>query len=293
MHPLSLQHGTLRFTGYEAGEGPLVLLLHGFPDTARSWHHQVKALAAAGYRAVALNLRGYEPSSQPADGDYSEQALASDVLAWLDQLGARRAHLMGHDWGAAIAYRVAEQAPERFISLTTLAVPHAGRFLNEALSHPRQLWLSWYMLFFQLRGVSDYWVARNEAAFLRWLWSRWSPGWEAPEAHLSAVIEQLQAPGTLRSALAYYRSALSPRSLPLTPARRAANRYAVPVPTLALTGERDHCIDPKIFCRLMYAADFPKGLQVEVVPGVGHFLQLEDPDRINQPVFDWLRKHES
>jgi len=228
----TLKSGDLKFTAIEQGEGPLVLCLHGFPDCYHSFRHQLPFLAAHGYRAVSVSLRGYEPSSQPADDDYSLESMADDVISFIDQLGEDKVHLIGHDWGAAIAYTAGAAAPERFHSLTTMAVPHSGRFVNEAFFKPKQARLSWYMLFFQLRGLSDYTVKRDDFAFIRWLWRVWSPGWQPEESALAEVIDTLRQPGVQRGALAYYREALSPKQLPLTPARRAANAYRVPVPTL-------------------------------------------------------------
>ena len=199
-----LHHGPLRFSTLSLGEGPLVLCLHGFPDNARSFRHQLPVLAEAGFRAVSVTLRGYEPSSRPEDGDYSPDALASDVIAWLDDLGVDRAHLVGHDWGAAIAYTIGGASPERFLSLTTMAVPHSGRFLAEAMLHPKQLLLSWYMLFFQLRGIADYMVERKDYRFIERLWRSWSPGWDFPEEILEDVIGTLRTHGVKQSALAYY-----------------------------------------------------------------------------------------
>lgn len=128
---LKLANGALSFSAHGLGlddnaRGPVVLCLHGFPDNARSFRFQLPALAAAGYRAVAPTLRGYEPSSQPADGDYSLEALGRDVLAWVDGLAEKKVHLIGHDWGAAVAYVAGALAPERFHSLTTIAVPPAA-----------------------------------------------------------------------------------------------------------------------------------------------------------------------
>jgi len=171
----TLHHGPLGFSARSQGEGPLVLCLHGFPDNASSYRHQLPVLAQAGYRAVSVTLRGYEPSSQPADDDYSLASIAGDVVAFIDELGAERAHLVGHDWGAAIAYTAGAASPERFMTLTTMAVPHAGRFLNEVVRYPKQLRLSWYMGFFQLRGFADRTVEREDFAFIRRLWRDWSP----------------------------------------------------------------------------------------------------------------------
>src|SRR3954453_9658907 len=103
----TLHHGALSFSALEQGSGPLVLCLHGFPDHARTFRAQLPAFAEAGLHAVAPMMRGYEPASQPADGDYHVLRIAEDVIAWLDELGADRAHVVGHDWGAFVAYLVA------------------------------------------------------------------------------------------------------------------------------------------------------------------------------------------
>ena len=288
---ITLTHGDLRFTAIEQGEGPLVLCLHGFPDCYNSFRHQLPFLAEHGYRAVSVSLRGYEPSSQPADGDYSLESIANDVISFIDQLGEEKAHLIGHDWGAAITYTAGAIAPDRFQSLTTMAVPHSGRFVNEAFFKPKQALLSWYMLFFQLRGIADFTVKRNDFAFIRWLWRVWSPGWQPEASALAEVIDTLRQPGVQQGALAYYREALSPKQLPLTPARRAANAYQVPLPTLALTGRDDGCINCDIFQTLCREEDFPDGLETRVVENAGHFLHQEQPDIVNTLLMDWLNRH--
>jgi pimeloyl-ACP methyl ester carboxylesterase len=286
-----LSHGPLEFSGLALGEGPLVLLLHGFPDNPRSWRHQLPALAGAGYRAVAMHIRGYEPGSQPADGDYSLATLATDIVAFLDGLEAETAHLVGHDWGAGIAYTTAAQMPDRLRSLTTVAVPHAGRFLSDTAKHPRQLRLSWYMLFFQLRGVADHVVARRDFEFLRMLWRQWSPEWDIPGDELEEVIETFRQPGVPRAALAYYRAALALSALPLTPRARRKAKYPIAVPTLAITGASDRCIDTDVFHQLMHREDFPQGLEVQQIAGAGHFPQQEQPERVNRLLLNWLEKH--
>ena len=287
----TLNNGELCFTAVEEGQGPLVLCLHGFPDCYKSFRYQLPFLAEQGYRAVSVSLRGYEPSSQPVEGDYSLESIASDVIAFMDELGEEKAHLVGHDWGAAIVYTAGAAAPERFYSLTTMAVPHSGRFVNDAFFKPKQALLSWYMVFFQLRGIADFTVRRDNYAFIRWLWKVWSPNWHPGEEALSEVLDTLRQPGVQRASLAYYREALSPKQLPLTPARRAANAYPVPVPTLAITGRNDGCIDSDIFQALCKSEDFPMGLEVRVVENAGHFLHQEQPEAVNELLLSWLRRH--
>ncbi len=244
--------------------------------------------ANAGYRAVSLTLRGYEPSLIAADPDYSLEAVATDVVAVIDALADGPVHLIGHDWGAAVAYRVSASAPDRLRSLTTLAVPHVGRFARDGLRIGKQLRLSWYMGFFNVPWISAYVVARNHFAFIRRLWGTWSPDWQPEPGVLEGVIETLSQTGTKSAALRYYRAALSVKAL-TTPQQEAY--YCVPTPTLALSGERDGCIDSAVFERLMVAEDFPKGMVFHRVEGAGHFLHQERPDSVNSLIIDWQVRH--
>jgi pimeloyl-ACP methyl ester carboxylesterase len=285
-----LHHENLSFSAQSIGSGPLVLCLHGFPDNAGSFREQLPILADAGYRAVSVTLRGYEPGSQPLDKDYSLDTIAGDVIGFVRELSASPAHLIGHDWGAAITYVAGARAPELFTSLTTMAVPHSGRFLNDMIKHPRQLRLSWYMFFFQLRGIAERAVARNDFRFIRRLWRDWSPGWAFPEDVFQDVITTLRQPGVTTAALAYYRAAMAPSTF--TPSARAAARFQVPVPTLAITGERDGCIDSNIFQQMMLAEDFPAGLQVEQILAAGHFPHQEQPASVNKLILDWIGRWE-
>jgi len=282
---LTFQHGPLSFSAQAMGSGPIVLCLHGFPDNLSSFRFQLPALAQHGYRAIALCLRGYEPRAIPADGDYTVDTIATDIFSVIEQLGAGSVHLVGHDWGAAIAYRAAALRPDCFRSLTTMAVPHAGRFAREGLRLTRQLRCSWYMGFFNIPWLSDWVVGRQDYAFIRRLWQNWSPGW-APEPHiLEGVIDTLSQPGVCAAALGYYRAALSVSAL-LESAEEA--HYAVPVPTLALSGELDGCILSDVFEQLTVPADFPAGVRFERVPGAGHFLHQERPDALNGLILEWL-----
>ncbi len=282
---LVFENGDLRFSALGMGEGALVLCLHGFPDNLYSFRDQLPALAEAGYRAISLSLRGYEPSSIPATGDYSVESIASDVIAVMDQLGCDKAHLIGHDWGAAVAYTAAAAAPERFESLITMAVPHPGRFAREGLRIPKQFKNSWYMGFFNIPWLSDWVVARHDFAFICKLWRDWSPGWTPDAQVLDGVIHGLSQPGVLGATLGYYRAALSLQALTMS---ADDAHYPVPVPTLALTGERDGCIDSEVFEGLMKPQDFPGGLKLERVSGAGHFLHQERPEVVNELTVKWL-----
>ena len=283
---LSFEHEALTFSAQAMGDGPIVLCLHGFPDNAGSFRHQLPALAEAGYRAISLTLRGYEPGAIPADGDYTMETIATDILAVIESLDTGPVHLIGHDWGAAVAYVAASAAPERFKSLTVMAVPHAGRFAREGLRIPKQLRLSWYMGFFNIPWLSDRVVQRQDYAFIRKLWRDWSPGWQPEPGVLDSVIQTLSQPGVRSAALGYYRAALSIKAL-LVSAEEA--HYPVPVPTLALSGERDGCIASEVFEQLMVAQDFPKGLTFSRIAEAGHFLHQEQPEQVNREILDWLK----
>ena len=283
---LTFERGVLTFSAQAMGDGPIVLCLHGFPDNAGSFRHQLPVLAEAGYRAISLTLRGYELGSIPADGDYTIETIATDILAVIDSLDTGPVHLIGHDWGAAVAYVAAAAAPERFQSLTVMAVPHAGRFAREGLRIPKQLRLSWYMGFFNIPWLSDWVVSRKGYAFTRRLWADWSPGWQPEPGVLDDVIRTLSQPGVRSAALGYYRAALSIKAL-LVSAKEA--HYLVPVPTLALSGERDGCIASDFFERLMVARDFPKGLTFSRIAEAGHFLHQEQPGQVNRKIVDWLK----
>lgn len=289
MQKITLHNGSLKFTARSQGNGPLVLFLHGFPDNSQTFDAQLNAIAKAGYRAVSVSLRGYEPSSQPADGDYSQDSIAADVVAFITELDEDSAHLVGHDWGAAIAYVVGSLAPEKLRSLVTIALPHPGRFINDMIWHPRQLRLSWYIMFFQIPWLADVIVRRNNYQFIRKLWQSWSPNWAAPKNTIDQVIEQLKHPGVLNAALSYYRGALTLRAF--TPSARAAAKFRVNVPTLAISGERDSCIDSTVFEKLMHVEDFPSGLVFHRMDDVGHFPHQQQPKVVNQLILSWIKQH--
>tara|TARA_R110002096_G_scaffold350395_2_gene543518 strand:+ start:103044 stop:103973 length:930 start_codon:yes stop_codon:yes gene_type:complete len=281
----------LAFSARACGEGPIVLCLHGFPDHRRSYRLQMSALAKAGFRAVAPSLRGYEPASQPRDGDYHVVRMAEDVIAWIDCLGATRVHLVGHDWGAIIAYAAAALAPERLLSLTTLAVPDLGGLLRHQGLRilPRQLRRSWYILFFQLPWLPDAALQMRDSALIDKLWHDWSPGWSPPASELEIVKTALSKPGVRTAALAYYRSLFS-----LGKQGRqtlALHLRAIETPTLAITGARDGCMDTSLYEDSMHANDFPGGLRIERIAGAGHFPHQERPEEVNRLLIEWFAQH--
>lgn len=284
------QVGALEFRALEAGpeDGPLALCLHGFPDHPRTWRHLLPALGAAGWRAVAPWMRGYTPGAIPEDGAYRIADLAHDVLGLIDAVGAGPAAVIGHDWGATAATGAAILGPERVSRLVTMSVPHRRFGIALATDYEQQK-RSWYMFFFQL-PFAEAAVAAGDFAFLRRLWADWSPGYEPEPEEWQALIETFHAPGVLSAALGYYRSALSPASG--GPARVAEQARAttenVPVETLYLHGLRDGCIAASL-CEGLEEAH-PEGLRREMISEAGHFLHLEQPERVNRAILEFLGK---
>jgi len=292
---MRLSSGRLVFSaltcGFEHNPGkPVVICLHGFPDNAGSFRYQMPVLAAAGYRVVAPTLRGYEPSSQPADNDYSLVALAHDVISWIDDLGEDKVCLVGHDWGAAISYVAAALAPDRFVSIATIAVPHVARLPGAIRRIPSQLIKSWYMTFFQLPGLADYALERDDWALVRWLWRSWAPGLELSSDQWRDLCETFSAQGVRQAMLSYYRQNASPAIMLGLKKTDAMRLTSVPVPTLAITGADDRCIDTRLYDHTFTDRDFPAGFRVERIAGAGHFAHQERPDTINALLIDWFSR---
>ena len=276
--------GAVSVTAHSWGDpdAPLALLLHGFPDTAWTWRHLGPFLAERGFHAVAPFLRGYAPTSLASDGCYQVGALARDAIAARNMLGGDQAAvLVGHDWGAEAAYAADSFAPGAFDRVVTLSVP-PGPVFKKLPRHPRlaarQLRMFWYMAFLQLP-----WSERTLGALIPRLWRTWSPGYDSSD-DARRLLEALPTPAHRTAALRYYRASFGQpqaRSREYAAEQRAASSVG-PARTLYLHGAEDGCIASEV-------ADLARPyVQTEVVPGVGHFLHLEDPERINQRIGEAL-----
>ena len=288
----SLETGTIRandvdFAYFATGpaSGPLALCLHGFPDTAHTYRHLLPLLADAGYRAVAPFLRGYAPTSVPADGLYQTGALGIDAIALHEALGGGGdAVIIGHDWGASATYIAANHAPDRWRNVVAMAVP-PGPALAAAFLRYEQIKRSFYMFFFQL-PLADMIVPMNDHAFIAGLWADWSPGYDGAE-DVAHVRESLGAPENLAAAIGYYRATFDPskQSPSLADAQAAGGR--VPgQPTLYLHGAQDGCIGVEV--GRAAEGTLSEGSSVVIVEGTGHFLHLEKPDEVNRMIVEFL-----
>lgn len=276
------------FTVLEEGSGPLALCLHGFPDDARTWRQQVPALVGAGYRVAAPFMRGYAPTSAPADGRYDAMALGEDVGALIDALGADDAVVIGHDWGAVATYFGALLAPQRIRKIVTLAVPYGAGFFRALRDDYAQQRRSWYMFFFQ-QGLADVALARDDFAMIAALYRDWSPGWSVPPATLESVRETFRRPGTVAAALGYYRHTMGPPFGDPAQLEVMLQGTNVPlaVPALYLHGADDGCIGVDVTGGMEPL--FPRGLQIAIVPDAGHFVHAERPDVVNRAILDFLQ----
>jgi pimeloyl-ACP methyl ester carboxylesterase len=285
----SVRANGLKFATLEAGDGPLVLCLHGFPDNARSFRHQLNVLASAGFRAVAPYMRGYAPTELPADGRYQSAALSHDALALIEALGYEHAVVFGHDWGALAAYGAAILGPQRVTKLITAAVPHGPAVAMAFTSNYDQQKRSWYMFFFQ-HPLADIAFMQGDYAFVERLWRDWSPGWDYPKEELENVQSTFRAPGVAGAALGYYRATLNPENQDpaLATAQEAMIASPVTVPTLYFQGDRDGCIGLELVEGM--EALFPNGLEKVIVPGAGHFVHQEKPELVNKKVLEFLRR---
>jgi pimeloyl-ACP methyl ester carboxylesterase len=274
-----------RFHVAVAGDGPLVLLLHGFPEFWWAWRHQLPALAARGYRAAAMDLRGYGASDKPPRG-YDPFTLSADVAGVIRSLGERDAVVVGHGWGGLVAWSAAVVHPRQVRRLVAVSVPHPRRLRSAALRDVRQLRAGRHVLGFQLPLLPERrLVADGGIEVLRLLHAWAGPGWPDPEA-ASRYCEAIRIPGVAHSAMEGYRWAV--RSLPRPDGLRYARRMRSPVtvPTLQLQGELDGPTTTR--------SATGSGRYVEAdyrwrqLPGVGHFPHEEDPDAFNRVLLDWL-----
>ncbi|HEY7350487.1 MAG TPA: alpha/beta hydrolase [Ktedonobacterales bacterium] len=260
--------------------GPLVVLLHGFPECWYSWRQYLHPLAEAGFRAAAPDMRGYNLSDKPEGVlNYQLPILTSDVMGLIQALGEQKAIIVGHDWGGVVAWRFAMEYPEAVEKLVICNAPHPARMQAE-LRHVRQLRKSWYVFFFQLPWLPEALLGRNLALFLE-------RGMRGSAVRKSAIsdddlrvyAEALSQPGALRAAINYYRAVVRwgiyLPNLPIT------------APTLLIWGEEDIALGKQL---VVGTERYVRNLRVHAIPNCGHWVQQEAADEVKQVLLDFLRQ---
>jgi pimeloyl-ACP methyl ester carboxylesterase len=265
-------------------DGPVIVLLHGFPELNISWRHQIPELAAAGYRVVAPNQRGYAGSVR--DGSYATADLAADVVAILDAVGAEHAIVVGHDWGGAVAWTVAQLHPERVTALVAMNCPPPRVLVEHLVRSPSQLRKSWYIFFFQLPVLPERFVSRSMPGMLRGgshVREVWNRETLTPYGQAFATQSDVRGPinwyrGAFRGAL---RGALRPSAGRLQP---------ISVPVLVIWGVHDAFLGQELVSpeALRGTLAFPNQATVVPIGSAGHFVQNEAAEEVTATLLDWL-----
>lgn len=265
------------------GAGDLVLLLHGFPEFWYSWRYQIPALSRY-FKVVVPDLRGYNDSDKPATG-YDLDTLAADIQGLIESLGYSRAHIVGHDWGGAIAWHMAQKFPQYLNRMVILSAAPVQYFVQELVSNMDQLRRSWYILGFQVPGIPEWLIQQNLSEFVKNLLREQAIRKGAFTREDAEIYQSaLAKPGVLSAALNYYRQMLSPWSW-VRDRLNAPN--PITVPTLVLWGEEDPLVTPKVtqgFERLIVAP-----FNLKFIPHCGHWIQQEAPQTVNRELLAFLR----
>jgi epoxide hydrolase 4 len=265
----------------EAGDGPLVVLVHGFPEFWFSWRRQIPALAAAGFRVVAPDMRGYNLSSRPAGvAAYAADRVAADLRDLIHERGAQRAFLVGHDWGAFVTWIAAMNHPDAVERLAILNGVHPRRFM-QGLRRPRQLAKAWYMFGFQVPWLPDRLVRLRRWWLLREGFESDARPGAFTAQDIDRYIEAWSQPGAATAMINYYRALFRQ-----TPRRAEARIRRVDAPTLVIWGEPDRYIDGEL--AEPDPADVPNLEGVVRLPDASHWVQHDDPERVNELLIDFF-----
>ncbi|KAL3139244.1 hypothetical protein ABBQ32_006012 [Trebouxia sp. C0010 RCD-2024] len=263
----------------DLGSGQVVLLLHGFPDSARLWKDQIPALVESGYRVLAPDLKGFGLSDKPQDVQlYAMPNLLTDVLGILDQLHIRKVHcVVGHDWGAALAWQLAGRFPDRFERLAALSVGHNASMFGMGGNKQREK--SWYMLFFKFKGISERALQRNDWALLRQLWFA-----DDPQV-ATEYIAELSRPGALTAALNWYRANVQLEQFGDTKPRPAP-LLRCPVMGIWSCGDQG-VLEAQMKASARYVQD---GMwRYHQIRNAGHWIPRDAPDELNHLLRDFLK----
>jgi len=271
--------GDVRLHYVEAGEGPLIVLLHGFPEFWYGWRLQIGPLAAAGFRVVAPDMRGYNLSSRPEGVTaYGTDRLTADIHGLIQERGARSAMLVGHDWGGSVAWATAMKYPEVVDRLAILNAAHP-RKLSQGLHHPDQLRKSWYFFFFDLPELPEFVVHANRWHFFRHFLRDARPAYSSEE--MDRYIEAWSQPGAAAGMINYYRF-----SVRQPPNEAEAALRPISAPTLVIWGQRDNYLGPEL--AQPEHDDVPNLDRVERLPDASHWVHHDEAERVTQLLTDFF-----
>lgn len=282
MEKTRIETPTIEFDAVRAGDGDrLAVLFHGFPDDARTFAPVMERLADAGYTAVAPYMRGYGGTDTPPlePSNYSVTALGGDVITVLNALDADDPLVVGHDWGAVAVTAVSRLDPSLIGEAVVAAVPpNIAEVFDE---YPSQVMRSWYMTFFQIPGLAEETLRRDDFALLERLWSAWSPNWDYGD-RIEEVKETFREGNTVEASLLYYRAFFNDfLSKPVGSVRVRG----IDVPTLLVAGRNDGCVTSSAFEDSTNCYD--ARAELEVINGAGHFVHAEKPDEFTDRVLEF------
>jgi epoxide hydrolase 4 len=264
----------------EAGDGPLVVLLHGFPEFSYGWRHQIRPLAAAGFHVVAPDMRGYNLSSKPDSvAAYDTGQLADDISGLIRERRAESAMLVGHDWGGTVAWVTAMQHPEVVERLAILNAAHP-RKLTQGLHHPGQLRRSWYFFFFDLPELPESVVRADNWRFFRHFLRDARSG-AFTDQDMERYVQAWSQPGAASGMINYYRN-----SVRQSPKRAEAQLRPIQAPTLVIWGEDDRYLNPEL--AEPDHDDVPNLDHVERLPDASHWVHHDEPERVTRLLTDFF-----
>jgi pimeloyl-ACP methyl ester carboxylesterase len=279
-----VQLGDLRMHYVERGAGPLVVLLHGFPEMWWSWRHVIPKIADAGFRVIVPDLRGYGETDK--HGPYDLDTVTHDVCRLIESIGeGPRAHIVGHDWGGALAWHLAATRSSHCTSLAVLNCPHPAALNEVALTSFSQFKRSWYILLFQIPGLPELLMTKNDAAeIVRTMRGNAIDKTNFTAEELRPLRDAIQKPGAATAMLGWYRAAMAGvvkrRGKPL-PYPMIRNR------SMLIWGLEDRALGFEDL--VPPTRKYVEALRVEPIPNCGHFVQSEQPERVSALLLDFLK----
>ena len=273
----------------EAGQGPMVLLVHGYPDNAYSWEHQIRFLTNSGYRVIAPFTRGYAPTKTQTGSYFDRATLAMDMVALIDKLnGGKPAYYIGQDWGAAIGYGILGAFPDKISRALLLAVPHPVEINRTLKKSPRHCVRSFHWFLFQLPWLPERLIRWSKGRFLSFLWKIWSPDFKDID-HVEQIISTMLNGSSIEDTLAYYRAAIQSGYRDPNHADIFGRlNDPITVPTRILCGQQD--MRKEMLPRAADIFEPSAQYQWQLIENAGHFLHREQPEMVNNEIINWLAK---